>query len=627
MERSGAKVWAVMLPLGAMALVGCEENGPPQRMPIAKVSTTEAAPRKRLEASVRSIQIADAAVRPAQFPQSDDDTALASRPSARRKWTELKVEDPQAPEVASPNVLRSSRRTFTAPTMGDSLEREGATRNTLRSNRELWSTPAQEESLEREGAVGAEPQPLQAQTDFQPTRAAGADDEELSRIKLPATSIVKVTPQAAKPGPAAQRAPIQPALDEPSPAAQPAFAEPAPAAQPVIVEPAPELFPAGELPELPQADIPLMPGPIPVPEMLAPNAPGPVPLPQVEDLPIARPAPGPAPQIVAPPLPAPVEQSPIEPSPMPMQPPKLSAEMQAVQEQASLMAERGFHLASRGATQSARAHFIQALRLLADAQDIEEGSSEHSEALTAGLAALREAEDFNRPLAAERTLDIRRVAARHRTPILKDLVGEMPTVVARQRYYTYALEKLTRAAGRSRAAAEALFGLGKVAMAETKTGDAASLSNTAQAMVCYQAAVSADGRHYRAANELGVLLASAGRMEQAKQMLQLSVLCHPTVAAWQNLGAIHKKLGETAFATQAQSQADFLKKSGRDNSSPPIQWVDSNTFAGTTAQSEGWVTPSPGVQQPAATAKSTTTKSTPASKTAEAPSKKWWSWK
>src|SRR5205085_396344 len=69
-------------------------------------------------------------------------------------------------------------------------------------------------------------------------------------------------------------------------------------------------------------------------------------------------------------------------------------ELQAIASQAETLVRRGFNLASRGATFSARAQFNKALRILAESLDATMAVDHHCKSLAAGLTALKESEDF-----------------------------------------------------------------------------------------------------------------------------------------------------------------------------------------------------------------------------------------
>ena len=119
---------------------------------------------------------------------------------------------------------------------------------------------------------------------------------------------------------------------------------------------------------------------------------------------------------------------------------------------------------------------------------------------------------------------------------------QLTTLIALQRYYTYAQEQLAAAAGPEPAGSMALYGLGRLAAASAKLGDTDEIESTARAMVFYQAALLADDRNFRAGNELGVLLAKSGKLERAKEIFLRSLAISPQPATWHNLAKIHERL-------------------------------------------------------------------------------------
>ena len=78
----------------------------------------------------------------------------------------------------------------------------------------------------------------------------------------------------------------------------------------------------------------------------------------------------------------------------------------------------GFGLAERGAFLAARSEFVQSLRLLSRALDVQNRTARHSQALAAGMRALDEAEDFA-PCGSrlEADLDVPMLIAGHRCAV------------------------------------------------------------------------------------------------------------------------------------------------------------------------------------------------------------------
>jgi tetratricopeptide (TPR) repeat protein len=289
-----------------------------------------------------------------------------------------------------------------------------------------------------------------------------------------------------------------------------------------------------------------------------------------------------------------------------------SAEMAAVASQAEARVQHGIQLAGRGAHYSARAEFIAALQLIAQANDAEQKTRIYSTGLTAGVIALRESADFVRQHSSLPDFNLERIVARHKTPILKQADSSKVTALAAaQAYYTFAREQLTAAAGQEHAGSMALYGLGKIAMANANKSQ--QLEFTAQAMSFYQAALMSDANNYRAANELGVLLAQNGRLLQARDLLIRSVTLSSQPAAWQNLAAVHTRLGEENLAQRARHQVERLEQ-GKNPQLPAVEWVDAATFANSAPAGDGLTPPGGGSAKSAATASPS---NTPAATTAK----------
>ncbi|QDU25776.1 hypothetical protein ETAA8_08470 [Anatilimnocola aggregata] len=269
----------------------------------------------------------------------------------------------------------------------------------------------------------------------------------------------------------------------------------------------------------------------------------------------------------------------------------------AVQERMAAMNKQAIDLANRGALFAAREDLLQSLRLAAQSLDAAEGTSGYTLALNQGLTALAEAEDFVQLGAnATSTIQVDQVAAGHRTPVLHDTnVPEISPVIAMQRYYGFAGDRLTAAAGELPAAADSLFWLGKVHTGLARQSAQADRLQGPQAMVCFRAALTVTPQHYLAANELGVMLARYGQLQDAKRLLQQSVNTKSHAEGWQNLVIVHRRLNEAPLAQLAEQE--LIALTGRPapaapaSPRPPVTWVDPKAFAASGKQTDSWETP------------------------------------
>jgi tetratricopeptide (TPR) repeat protein len=254
----------------------------------------------------------------------------------------------------------------------------------------------------------------------------------------------------------------------------------------------------------------------------------------------------------------------------------------SVQQQVAMMNQKALRLAERGALYSARAELLEALRLVAQAQDAQAGGANSVKALDAGLTALDEADDFSSPRAARQAnVPLADLILPHQTPVLKRVdTSRLSGLAASQHYLAYAQQQLAIAAGTDPVAAQSLYLLGKVHSHLAGESAAVGPAHTARAMVFHQAALAIDPQHYQAANELGVLLARFGELTAARKMLLASVKSNATPSAWHNLATVHERLGETDLAKRARYEAELLAgKTQRPASGHAVQWVDAATFA------------------------------------------------
>jgi tetratricopeptide (TPR) repeat protein len=259
------------------------------------------------------------------------------------------------------------------------------------------------------------------------------------------------------------------------------------------------------------------------------------------------------------------------------------AELALVNQKATQLIQQGFLLAERGATYSARSQFQEALWMVAEALDAQEGSDYHSRSLAAGLTAAREAGEFAvRQRRGEEGVDIAHVAAGHRTAILKEGRAKgVNALRAQQMYLSFAQEQLTIAASRQAAASQALYGMGRLAAVAANGGDG-KLGDVGVAAVCFQAALVADGRNFRAANELGVLLANHGRLPAAVDAFERCLQVSPEPVAWRNLASAYAMLGKKELADRALAQANAVPAT--NNSPTNVQWLEPSRFADTVTQ-------------------------------------------
>jgi hypothetical protein len=98
-------------------------------------------------------------------------------------------------------------------------------------------------------------------------------------------------------------------------------------------------------------------------------------------------------------------------------------------------------------------------------------------------------------------------------------------------------------------------------------------------MALYQAALICEPQNFRAAHELGVLLASTGQLELARNMLLGSASASPQPMMWKNLAVVHSRLGETQLAAEAHQKASVLEQTSPNANAPAVQWVDPATFS------------------------------------------------
>lgn len=276
--------------------------------------------------------------------------------------------------------------------------------------------------------------------------------------------------------------------------------------------------------------------------------------------------------------------------------------MQAVADRVNQMCGRALVSAQRAAFYTARAELVESLGLIAQARDLQRGTGEHTAALASGLTAMKEAADFSPTAGKPATaIDVRQIAATHKTPLLRETKEMISPLSAQQQYYNFAQQQLAIAVGGEPAASQPLYLLGKLQTALAGQ-DSRSLA-APQAMVFYQASLAANSKNYLAANELGVLLAQFGQLPDARRVLLHSVSTRPHAEGWHNLAVVHERLGEAELARLATHE--FRLASGQSvqpkmAGGSRVEWVDARTFAASgSGGSTEWPSQQPGKPQTA----------------------------
>lgn len=264
--------------------------------------------------------------------------------------------------------------------------------------------------------------------------------------------------------------------------------------------------------------------------------------------------------------------------------------MSRVSRSAEAQIENGFNLAEKGAVFSAQVEFIDAFRSVAHALDAASGTQHHSRALNAGLIALQEADDFlPRGAALESDMDLSKPIALHRTPVLKKSDARNLThLLAIQRYYAYAEEQLARAGECEPTASRALYGLARLQpFLDSGKGDEAQLI-APRTIALHRAALRIDPQNYRAANELGVVLANHGQLEQAREAFLKSLAVCPQPEVLRNLTVVCKALGEDSLAAEAKRNYEaqlgerrkhFPLGAAETGAAPNVKWVEPAKFS------------------------------------------------
>jgi hypothetical protein len=216
-----------------------------------------------------------------------------------------------------------------------------------------------------------------------------------------------------------------------------------------------------------------------------------------------------------------------------------------------------FDLAQRGATYSATGEFQSVLGLCALELDTRDGGTSHRDALRQGLLAIDEADDFSgEQVDWRRSADLRTIAAGHTTPVLQQNASSaIDSIQAMQAYYAFAEERLAYACGELPGSSLAFYGLGRtLVVPDTGVAHAAG-----KAVLYHRVALAVAPQNVLAGNELGVLLAQHGRLDEAEKVFQQCVALNGGPETQQNLLAVYARKADQksgqAVVTAGQSPA------------------------------------------------------------------------
>lgn len=261
----------------------------------------------------------------------------------------------------------------------------------------------------------------------------------------------------------------------------------------------------------------------------------------------------------------------------PIRPPALPVEsyVKAATRIAKPRLEYAVSLAQRGAYYSAREELRQALWTIAQAHDTETESYYYTKALDSAFLAFKECDDLASILGPGISRErLNRVIGQHKTPIAEVPKDEHSALAALRQYVQFAEDALVTAAGGEKFAAELLYTFARITQTD-KSMDQSTLVN-AKSISLYRASLRIDDRHVASANELAVMLGTFGHLFEAREILAQATHGDVPREVWQNLAAVHDRLGDHQRSQQALNQS----KQASRNPAVQVTWVEHATFAG-----------------------------------------------
>jgi Flp pilus assembly protein TadD len=217
---------------------------------------------------------------------------------------------------------------------------------------------------------------------------------------------------------------------------------------------------------------------------------------------------------------------------------------------------RAFDLAQRGATYSAHTEFHGVLALCALELDARDGVTVHRESLREGLIALHEADELcGQPIDWSNSSDAYHASAGKARPIVE---GSTParadSIQVVQKYFTFAEDRFVYACQGMPGASLAYYGLARTYVQPgTRHTHAAG-----KAAMMQRVALRIEPMNVLAANELGVLLAQHGRLNEAEALFKECVATNATPESLQNLAVVYARQGRSEASRAAKLESDRL---------------------------------------------------------------------
>ncbi len=148
--------------------------------------------------------------------------------------------------------------------------------------------------------------------------------------------------------------------------------------------------------------------------------------------------------------------------------------------------------------------------------------------------------------------------------------------MAMQAYYAFAMQHLQLAGNREPVASRALYGLGKIDIVMSQAQGKGSHGGPTP-VALFRSALAIDQRNADAANELGVLMARCGQLDEATKYLEQSLAVRSTPAVAGNLAEVRRRrgIGGSMIPQPMPGDQELLANA----MSQRVQWVDPAAFA------------------------------------------------
>jgi len=164
--------------------------------------------------------------------------------------------------------------------------------------------------------------------------------------------------------------------------------------------------------------------------------------------------------------------------------------------------------------------------------------------------------------------------------VLANAARPVDSIQAVQAYYMFAEQRLTAACQGLPGASLAFYGSGRtIVLPGTRIPHASG-----KAALFQRVALAIAPQNLLAANELGVLLAQHGQLDDAEKIFQQCVATDATPETWRNLAIVYARQGNAVASRSALAAGDALAAENRRHAASQIAATTQGSATGATEE-------------------------------------------